>query len=111
MDDVISKTYDSAGPARGSTVIREAFDSVFTLHFSDHSSISVTKSFALREADGTTSLLTVSPTCLAPHALELVGLIGMEVASVDAGDNAIRLVFTSGISLVLPRSATDHVDR
>ncbi|OZC50765.1 hypothetical protein CH267_22165 [Rhodococcus sp. 06-621-2] len=90
--------------------MREAFDSGFTLYFSDHSSISVAGTFGFRSADGESSTLAASPTGLASHASGLVALIGMKVGAVNSnGDDAIALVFTSGIALVVPRSGSSSI--
>lgn len=105
MDEEMRTAFKTAAPSVGSTVVREAFDSGFTLYFSDHSSVSVARTFTFRDADGESTTLTVSPTGLASHATKLVALIGMELAATDPGvGDAILLRFTSGIVLVLPLS-------
>ncbi|OZF01500.1 hypothetical protein CH300_17825 [Rhodococcus sp. 15-1154-1] len=97
--------FETSAPSVGSTVVREAFDSGFTLYFSDHSSVSVEGTFTFRDADGESTTLTASPTGIAAHATKLVALIGMEVGANDYDlYDAILLRFTSGIVLVLPRS-------
>lgn len=107
MGEEVNNVSIPAGPTVGSTVVREAFDSGFTLYFSDHSSISVAGAFVFRDADGTSSALTASPIGLASHTSRLVALIGMEVGVVNSnGDDVIALVFSSGIALVIPRSGS-----
>ncbi len=86
-------------PSVGSTVIREAFDSGFTLYFSDHTSVSLAGTFLYRDADGASSTLTASPAALGEHTASLVALIGMEVDAVDSNGDAIALAFTSGVAL------------
>lgn len=110
MGDEMKNVSVAVGPTVGSTVVREALDSGFTLYFSDHSSISVAGTFGFRSADGESSTLSASPIGLAAHTSRLVALIGMEVGAINSdGDDAIALVFTSGITLVVPRSGSSSI--
>lgn len=102
MVDEMSEMLSAATPTVGSTVVREAFDSGFTLYFSDHSSISVAGAFVVRDTEGESRTLTASPAGLVEHASRLVALIGMEVGAVDSADGMTTLSFTSGINLIVP---------